>query len=195
MQRLFATIALAFLQVGILTTTASADKVDISTVSCGQLIESIKSGSENDKTGMGGILYWIAGYTVTEEQGTVVDFGALGKDFEKIMTKCEAQPKLSLLNVSKQNLGENGTEQGSDAIDLATMTCEAAVKSSPQDSEGLGFILMWIAGYQASDAEDTIFDTESYVSSMKEIGEYCGNNPSIGLLTASDEVMGEDDSE
>jgi len=54
---------------------------------------------------------------------------------------------------------------------------------------------MWIAGYQASDAENKIFDTDEFVADMEKIGQYCGKNPSIGLLTASDEVMGEDDSE
>src|SRR5262249_41248512 len=82
MQRLTATIATALLCVASFATTASAEKIDLSTVSCSQLIESIEKGSDKDKSGMGGILYWIAGYTVTEEQDSVIDFGALGKDFD-----------------------------------------------------------------------------------------------------------------
>jgi acid stress chaperone HdeB len=195
MQRLFVTVALALMQAGIFTTTASAEKVDISTVSCEQLIQSIEKGSDNDKSGMGGILYWIAGYTVTDEQGSVVDFASLAKDFDKIIAGCRAQPKNGVLTVAKKFLGENGTAQGSEAVDLSTMTCEAAVKSSSADEEGLGYILMWIAGYQASDAEDPVFDTEDFVGSMQKIGEYCGANATVGLLTAADEVMGEDDSQ
>ena len=195
MQRLFAVIALALVQVGVVTTNASAEKIDISTVSCEQLIQSIEQGSENDKSGMGGILYWIAGYTVTDEQGSVVDFDSLGKDFDKIITGCRAQPKNGVLTMAKKFLGENASPQGPEAIDLATMKCEAAVKSSSADEEGLGYILMWIAGYQASDSANPIFDTEEFVSAMHQIGEYCGSNAAVGLLTAADEVMGEDDSE
>lgn len=193
MQRMFTTLAIVLLQVGIFATTASAEKVDFSTVSCAQLIDSVDKGSENDKSGMGGILYWIAGYSVTEEQGAVVDFGALGKDFDKILAGCREQPKVGVLTMSAKFLGENATEHGSEAVDLKTMTCEAAVKSSADEAEGMGFILMWIAGYQASDSEDTIFDTDSFGTDMTEIGEYCGTNPAVGLLTASDQIMGEDE--
>lgn len=193
MQRLTATIAIALLYVASFTTTASAEKIDLSTVSCSQLIESIEKGSDKDKSGMGGILYWIAGYSVTEEQDSVVDFGALGKDFDKILAACREQPNVGLLTVSKKFLGENATEHGSEAVDIKTMTCEAAIKSSEAESEGLGFILMWIAGYQASDTESPIFDTESFEADMTEIGTYCGTNPAVGLLTASNEIMGEDE--
>lgn len=194
MQRWIATIGVVVLQIGSFATTASAEKIDLSTVSCSQLVQSVDSGSENDKSGMGGILYWIAGYSTTEEQGSVVDFAGLAKDFDKILAGCREQPKIGVLTMSAKYMGENATEHGAEAIDLKTMTCDAAVKSTPADSEGLGFILMWIAGYQASDSESPIFDTDSFETDMQKIGTYCGENPSVGLLTASDEVMGEDES-
>jgi acid stress chaperone HdeB len=195
MRRLYSIVAIALLQVGGLSTQALADKVDISTVSCSQLLAAIDSGSENDKSGMGGILYWIAGYVTTDEQGSVVDFDALGKDFEKILAGCKAKPKVGVLTIATKVLGENATAQGNEAIDLATMTCEAAVKSSKDEEEGLGFILMWIAGYHASDSEYKVFDTEEFVSAMEKVGEYCGAHPSVGLLTASEEFMSSDDSQ
>jgi hypothetical protein len=193
MTRFLATAALALMQLGAFSQIASAEKIDISTVSCSNLLESIESGSDNDKSGMGGILYWIAGFTATEEQGSVIDFGAMGKDFDKILAGCKEQPKLGLLTVASKYLGENATEQGSEAMDLSTLTCQAAVSTKKDEDEGLGFILMWIAGYQASDSENKIFDTETFVADMQKIGEYCGTNPSVGLLTASDEVMGDDE--
>jgi acid stress chaperone HdeB len=195
MRRLYSIVAIALLQVAGLSTQALADKVDISTVSCSQLLAAIDSGSENDKSGMGGILYWIAGYVTTDEQGSVVDFDALGKDFEKILAGCKAKPKVGVLTIATKVLGENATAQGNEAIDLATMTCEAAVKSSKDEEEGLGFILMWIAGYHASDSEYKVFDTEEFVSAMEKVGEYCGAHPSVGLLTASEEFMSSDDSQ
>lgn len=195
MRRLYSIVAIALLQVGGLSTQALAEKVDISTVSCSQLLAAIDSGSENDKSGMGGILYWIAGYVTTDEQGSVVDFDALGKDFDKILAGCKAQPKVGVLSIATKVLGENATAQGNEAIDLATMTCEAAVKSGKDEEEGLGFILMWIAGYHASDSEYKVFDTEEFVSAMEKVGEYCGAHPSVGLLTASEEFMADDDSQ
>jgi hypothetical protein len=188
MRRLYFIVAIALLQIGGLSTSARAEKIDISTVSCSQLITAIDSGSKNDKSGMGGILYWIAGYVATEEQGSVVDFDSLGKDFEKILAGCKERPKVGVLTVANKLLGENATAQGNEAIDLATMTCEAAVKE-----EGLGFILMWIAGYHASDAESKVFDTDDFVGAMEKVGEYCGSHPSVGLLTASEEFMSSDD--
>lgn len=193
MRRLFATAALVLLQLGVTSGTTFAEKVDMSTVTCSLLIESMEAGSDNDKSGMGGILYWIAGYTVTDEQGSVVDFDALGKDFDKILASCRAQPKVGLLSVASKFLGENATEAGSGAADIATMTCQAAVNASSDDDDGLGLILMWIAGYQASDSEDPIFDADGFVADMQEVGEYCGDNPSVGLLTASGEIMDDDD--
>jgi acid stress chaperone HdeB len=195
MQRMLATIAVAVLQVGSFAAPAQAEKVDLSTVSCSQLIASVDSGSENDKSGMGGILYWIAGYSVTDEQDSVVDFGALAKDFDKILAACREQPKVGVLTMSSKFMGENATEHGAEAIDLKTMTCEAAVRSDSDEQEGLGFILMWIAGYQASDSESPIFDTEAFEADMTEIGGYCGANPAVGLLTASNEIMGEDETD
>lgn len=195
MQRFFTTIAVVLAYAASFATPASAEKVDLSTVSCSQLIESVDSGSENDKSGMGGILYWIAGYTVTEEQGAVIDFDGLGKDFDKILAGCREQPKVGVLTMAAKYLGENATTHGPQAVDLKTMTCQAAVKSSTDEAEGMGFILMWIAGYQASDSESTIFDTDSFSADMHKIGEYCGTNPAVGLLTASDEIMGEEEAE
>lgn len=195
MQRLFTAMAVALLGIGSFSATASAEKIDLSTVSCGQLIESIESGSDSDKSGMGGILYWIAGYSVTEDQGAVIDFDGMSKDFDRILAGCREQPKIGLLTMSAKYLGENATKHGSEAVDLKTMTCEAAIESSKNESEGMGLILMWIAGYQASDSESTIFDGDAFTTDMHKIGEYCGTNPAIGLMTASDEIMGDDESD
>ncbi len=106
MQRLTATIAIGLLYVASFTTTASAEKIDLSTVSCSQLIESIEKGSEKDKSGMGGILYWIAGYSVTEEQDRSSILVLWAKDFDKILAACQASsPSVGLLTVSSKILG------------------------------------------------------------------------------------------
>lgn len=193
MQRILTAVAAVVVQVVMLNTPARADKLDVSTVTCAQLVESLDAGSKTDRYGMGGILYWIAGFTTTDEQGSVVDFGALGKSFDKILEECKSKPNVGVLSAAAKFLGENAPEHGAEAIDIATMTCEAAIKSSQDDEDGIGLILMWIAGYQASDSEDRIFDGDAFVADMKEVGTYCGANPGVGLLTASEDIMSEDE--
>jgi hypothetical protein len=175
-----------------LTTTAPAagDTFDISTVTCQDLINISDGGNETDQYGMGAILYWIAGYSGTNEQATVIDFDSLKTDFDKIVAACKEQPKVGVLTVSERFLGENATEQGEGAIDLATITCEAVQKSDKKDEEGLGLILMWIAGYHAGTSSERVFDSEAFLKSTKEIGEYCTDNPNVGLMTAADKYMG-----
>ncbi len=174
-----------------LSTPAAADSVDISTITCEDLIKISDAGNDKDQYGMGAILYWIAGYSGTDEQGTVIDFDSLRTDFDKIVAGCKEQPKVGVLTVSAKYLGENATPQGSGAMDLATITCEAVLKSDKKDEEGMGLILMWIAGYHAGTDSDNVFDSDDFTKSMTEIGEKCGENPKLGLMTVSDEVMGE----
>lgn len=172
-----------------LTRPAAAETLDVSTITCQDLTNVSNAGSENDQYGMGAILYWIAGYSGTDEQATVIDFDSLRADFDKIVSACKEQPKVGVLTVSERFLGENATAQGNGAIDLATITCEAVQKSDKKNEEGLGLILMWIAGYHAGTNSDRVFDSEAFMKSMKEIGEYCTENPKVGLMTAADKFM------
>src|SRR5262249_16695426 len=136
---------------------ATAETLDVSTVTCSQLVESMDKGSKSDRYGMGGILYWIAGYETSEDKGSVIDFDALAKAFDMILAECKEKPNVGVLSVAANHLGENGTEHGSGAMDVATLTCQAALESSGKDDDGLGLILMWIAGYMASDDENKVF--------------------------------------
>ena len=55
---------------------ASADSVDASTFSCKDLTSSYTSSTEEEQYGATVILYWMASYHATEEQGNIV--GILG---------------------------------------------------------------------------------------------------------------------
>jgi hypothetical protein len=41
----------------------------------------------------------------------------------------------------------------------------------------------------------TIVDFDKFKSTLEQILIYCSNNPTVGFLTAADEVMGTDDDE
>src|SRR5262249_15623347 len=126
-------LAAALLSLVTLTKPAAAETFDISTVTCQDLINISDAGNDNDQYGMGAILYWIAGYSGTDEQATVIDFDSLRTDFDKIVAACKEQPKVGVLTVSERFLGENATKQGAGAMDLATITCEAVQKSDKKD--------------------------------------------------------------
>lgn len=174
---------------------ARAEKLDMMTVTCAQLNESLEKGSENDKSGMGHILYWVAGYSGPEEQSTVVDFKALAKDFDSILKDCKEQPMVGIMSISEKHMGDKATPRGKEAMDIATVTCKAVIEDDDSDNEdGLGLILMWLAGYHAAQNEDTVFDTEAFVEQSKEIGTYCAENPETSFFTASEQAMvGDDD--
>ena len=62
-------------------------------------------------------------------------------------------------------------------------------------TDGLGQILMWLAGYHASVAKSTIIDMEKFGESVEKMTVYCAENPEIGLFTASEKFMGDGESE
>lgn len=170
---------------------ASANKFDVKTVTCAQLIDTLENGSASDKTGMGAIIYWIAGYSGPSEQSTVVDFTSLGKDFERVLTKCKEQPNIGIMTIAEQIFGEDATPTGPKAVDIATITCKAALDTPKEDEEGLGFILMWLAGYHAYGNESTIFDPDQFSKESTELDTYCQENKELSLFTASEATMAE----
>lgn len=72
-------------------------------------------------------------------------------------------------------------------LDLATVTCKDFVGS---DKETIGLILMWLEGYYSDQDAKPIVDFDKMKNDGGKLGEYCGTNPSHGLITAADEVMG-----
>jgi len=55
--------------------------------------------------------------------------------------------------------------------------------------------MFWLEGYYTEDEDPTIVDFDKFKSALEQILIYCSNHPTIGLLTATDEVMGKDDAE
>jgi acid stress chaperone HdeB len=73
-----------------------------------------------------------------------------------------------------------------DDIDLSTMTCKAFVNA---DDETIKLILTWLDGYYKDQDDPPVIETHEFIEDAKKLGEYCGNHPDQGLITAADQVF------
>ncbi|CAA2137983.1 HdeA/HdeB family chaperone [Hyphomicrobium sp. ghe19] len=171
---------------------ASAETIDASTLTCHDLIETAESHDKTSVYGATVVLYWMAGYQATAEQGTVVDFDNLSKEFAATTEFCGKNPTVGVMSASEKFMGENAEDQTSKAIDLAILKCEAVNSTKDDETEGLGQILMWLAGYHASVAKSTVIDMDKFSERASKMGTYCAENPQMGLFTASEKFMSEE---
>jgi acid stress chaperone HdeB len=74
-----------------------------------------------------------------------------------------------------------------EVIDLSTMTCQQFVSGKKDD---IGVILAWLDAYYKGENDPAVIDTDKFVENAKKIAEYCRDNPSIGLITATDKLFG-----
>ena len=73
-------------------------------------------------------------------------------------------------------------------IDLSTMTCKRFVAA---DKETIKLILTWLDGYYKDQDDPPVIETDKFVENAKKLGEYCGEHPDQGLITAADQVLGD----
>jgi hypothetical protein len=170
---------------------AADDQVlDATTVTCAELADADKSKSNDDQFGGAALLAWMAGYHATQEQGTVVDFDGLKTDIQRTVDYCKDHPNIGVYTASEKFMGENATEVTSEAIDLSTIKCQRIVDlANKNEDETLGFLMMWLAGYYASYAEDKSIDTEKMRKEGYELGKDCALNRGTGLITVADKHM------
>jgi acid stress chaperone HdeB len=71
-------------------------------------------------------------------------------------------------------------------IDLSTWTC---TKFQNSGKEEIGVILAWLNGYYRGEDDPPIIDTDKFVEDAKKLGKYCAENPTVGLITAMDELF------
>ncbi|MGA8690289.1 MAG: HdeA/HdeB family chaperone [Methyloceanibacter sp.] len=77
-------------------------------------------------------------------------------------------------------------------VDMSTITC---ADFSARPAEQMANIMFWLEGYYTEEEDPTTVDFAKFKSTLEQILVYCSKNPTIGLLTAADEVMGKDDDE
>jgi acid stress chaperone HdeB len=73
-------------------------------------------------------------------------------------------------------------------IDLSTTTCQQFINSG---KENITITLTWLDAYYRDEDAPPIIDTEKFVANAQKLGEYCGANPTVGLITAADKLFGE----
>jgi acid stress chaperone HdeB len=56
-------------------------------------------------------------------------------------------------------------------------------------------IMFWLEGYYTEDDDPTTIDFAEFKSTLEKLLVFCSNNPTVGVLTAANEVMGGDDSD
>jgi hypothetical protein len=188
---LFSAIAAAMLLAPAFS-AASAESLDASTLSCRELTEKSQSSDKSAVYGASVILYWMEGYQATEDQGTVVDFDNVAKEFSATTDFCSKNPAVGVMSASSKFMGENAEDATPKAIDLAILKCEAVNSTKENETDGLGQILMWLAGYHASVAKSTVIDMDKFGASVEKITTYCAEHPEMGLFTASEKFMGEE---
>ena len=72
-------------------------------------------------------------------------------------------------------------------IDLSTTTCKQFFEGSKED---IGYTLAWLDAYYKDEDDPPLIDTDKLVANAKKLGEYCAANPTIGLITAADQLFG-----
>ena len=82
-----------------LVVPAFAESVDMSTITCEQTL----AGNTDDMTTT---LIWLDGWLAGQADDTMLDPDQLGKQVEGILTVCQENASMSLMNAAKQYLAE-----------------------------------------------------------------------------------------
>lgn len=70
--------------------------------------------------------------------------------------------------------------------DLSVMSCKQFITS---DKETITVILAWLDAYYKDDDAPPVIDTDKFVRNAGRLGEYCAENPQLGLITAADKLF------
>jgi acid stress chaperone HdeB len=71
-------------------------------------------------------------------------------------------------------------------IDLSTWTCKQFLAT---DGDEMKLTLAWLDAYYKGENDPPVIDTDKFVANAQKLGAYCGKNPSIGLITATDKLF------
>jgi acid stress chaperone HdeB len=72
-------------------------------------------------------------------------------------------------------------------IDFSTTTCKQFMEGH---KDTISVVLAWLDGYYRDENDPPIFDTDRFEENAKKLGAYCATHPTIGLITATDELFG-----
>jgi acid stress chaperone HdeB len=78
-----------------------------------------------------------------------------------------------------------------ETVDLSTIKCKEFLDSG---KENISYIAMWLHGYYAGKADaSAVIDFDKFTKSAGELGKYCAENPTLGLITAADKTLADKD--
>ena len=80
-----------------------------------------------------------------------------------------------------------GVSARAEVIDVSTVKCSELLKMSKDD---VSYLLIWLHGYYGGKAGDTTIDLAALEANGSLIGEKCGANPDLGLMTAIQQITG-----
>ncbi len=189
MRRLMVSVVSVFAAALVCVSSASAEILDASTVTCQKMLDvaalkPVSKTDEESQSKLGVMLIWMQGYQAPSEHGTAVDLKTIMTNIDRIVEKCTAQPNLGLMTVS-QKLWDEDDALPTTAVDLSTITCESMMTSKDDDRASM---LIWLLGYNAFVAEDPTFDLNALGETVTSIATYCTENPTMGLVTASNKA-------
>lgn len=72
-------------------------------------------------------------------------------------------------------------------VDLSTLHCKEFFEGS---QERISYVVMWLDGYYQSEDDPPVVDFDRMKKKVEALAVYCAKNPTHGLITAADEVMG-----
>lgn len=170
----------AVTMIGAFIQPAAAAPVDISTVTCQEMMD-LASSSGDQQAEMGVALWWLLGYAAPAENGTVLDLGSMDGVLGKIETYCTKNPKFGLMTAVEKFGGTEAPALSKKAVDVSTVKCETVMTGADNTLWGA---IPWLLGYDASDDGDTAFDIDHIGHVAEEVGAFCAQNPKSGLLTA-----------
>jgi acid stress chaperone HdeB len=91
-------VAISLVAASLVTMTpAAAQKLDLSTVTCKQFLDS------GERT-MSMVLMWITGFFTDEDESPVVDFDKLKTDAGKLTDYCKKNPTTNLMSAAEEVL-------------------------------------------------------------------------------------------
>ena len=79
------------------------------------------------------------------------------------------------------------TSANAQKIDLSTVTCKEFLESG---QDNISYILMWLHGFYTSSDDPPVIDFDKMKADGAKLGDYCRANPTNGLITAAEEIMG-----
>ena len=81
-----------------------------------------------------------------------------------------------------------GIAARAEVIDVSTIKCAEMIKMSKDEGS---YLLIWLHGYYGGKAGDTTIDLPALEASGAAIGEKCAANPDLGLMTAIQQITGQ----